>query len=52
MELVRIYVSRDFHNLILDFIKKFKTTHGVDLNVSQATDLITKKIQKAGGLAV
>jgi hypothetical protein len=52
MELIRIYVSRDFHNLVLEFIKKFKNVQGVDLNFSQATDLITKKIIKAGGLAV
>ena len=52
MESKRIYVSKNFIILIDDFIKKFKEVNGFELSTIQATDLIYKKIQKAGGLSI
>jgi hypothetical protein len=52
MDSKRIFVSKNFADMLNDFIIKFKNVNGIDLSLVQATDLVYKKIQKAGGLAI
>jgi hypothetical protein len=52
MQSKRIFVSLNFANMMDQFIKQFKKEHGVDLTTTQATDLLYKKIDNAGGLII
>jgi hypothetical protein len=52
MDSKRIFVSKNFSIMLEEFIKKFKEVNGIELSLVQATDLVFKKIQKAGGLAI
>jgi hypothetical protein len=52
MESKRIFVSKNFAIMLEEFIKKFKEMNGIELSQVQATDLVYKKIQKAGGLVI
>ena len=52
MDSKRIFVSLNFNIMLEEFIKKFKEVNGIKLTPVQATDLVYKKIQKAGGLAI
>ena len=52
MDSKRIFVSKNFSEMLNQFIIKFKEVNGIELSQVQATDLVYKKIQKAGGLAI
>ena len=51
-ENIRLTISKEFYDIIVKFIKDFEEQNYIELDPTEVTKIIAKKIEDSGGLNV